>query len=765
MITPGGDDDSDERRRRRHRNDDDASAAATMNCDCAADNGGHDPPRRRRHRRRRRRPSSASPSSLLTLLGAGAALLAASPSSSSIHRAAVVVVVVEAARGWQDLVNVPRMNSYKPDAPNPLRFDLDPARDSDENVLEEEPLEYTRMPSEIPTSNPSRAPTSTPSDVPSGSPTATPSELPTSAPSSGPTDAPSYRPSVAPTSVPSAGPSPAPTHRPTISMAPTKNIWITEPRPSSLPAGYFDYDPASPRGPNRWGGARGDETDEGEYWDDFSKYIDPSLNNNVCNGGSNRQSPIDVRFEWARGTCLEYHQIRHRQGEYSVEDPLVETRILPSKLRIVYPRRWDPDASWATDNDYIKGPSADIPKGWGHQLPVLHVDIKIPSEHWLEGRQYEAEYQIYLIQNSNRQRGAPAISILIGLHPENKPNEHLQIALDQFQKVWDYDEAQCEAKKRRERRVEALEMWRRGGGTGGEEQSTWLDEPEELEEEFQQGLEDKRRKAQQYREFDVWHKEIITSFWFFGYLGSLTEPPCTEFLEWRIIDTPTTVSREQLFQMKKLLFHHEDSDCRRTSTHFDGSVARPIQPYRGRELHRCMCRDFIDDKTRKSYGMNRCEWRDRDEFGFDKDIYTQEWYDMTHPKTEEPTRAPRTGKPTKFPTPRPTRRPRTEKPTKFPVPRPTRKPKMPVAEPTKRPRPQPTPRPTKKPKERDDDKNDDKDDGKDDDKNDGGNQCDDAGKKCKKNTDCCSDSCKKMDVFGNPLGKCRAFDIKQLKDP
>ena len=24
-------------------------------------------------------------------------------------------------------------------------------------------------------------------------------------------------------------------------------------------------------------------------------------------------------------------------------------------------------------------------QGWGHQLPVTHVDLKMPSEHWFEG--------------------------------------------------------------------------------------------------------------------------------------------------------------------------------------------------------------------------------------------------------------------------------------------------------------------------------------------------------------------------------------------
>ena len=201
-----------------------------------------------------------------------------------------------------------------------------------------------------------------------------------------------------------------------------------------------------------------------------------------------------------------------KAGEYSVEDPVVKTEILPSKLRIIYPRKWKPDASWASENDYIKGPSADIPKGWGHQLPVVHVDMKIPSEHWLEGRQYEMEYQIYLIQDNERQRGAPAISVLFDLHPQNKLNEKLQIALDQFQAVWDYDMTKCEEKKRTGRRMEAMLITDKKAV----KTSTWLDEPKEVETKFQSKLRGAQRKAQEYREFDIWDDEIVTSIWFFG---------------------------------------------------------------------------------------------------------------------------------------------------------------------------------------------------------------------------------------------------------
>ena len=350
----------------------------------------------------------------------------------------------------------------------------------------------------------------------------------------------------------------------------------------------------------------------------------------------------------------------------------------------------------------MHGPSADIPKGWGHQLPVTHVDLKVPSEHWMEGKQYAAEYQVFLIQNKSTRRGSPAASVLFDIHPEEKPNARLGQLLRAFRLRFDADKAQCEEKRRKTRRAEAVLAGAgagSGSGAGGGRAlrggspssasasgptSSWLDEPEEEAERFRRNLRRARIRADRAlaevegriagaqavsdedllsglrerppagnhlagygnlvnstsahtvdplagrKKFNVWDEEFFRTPWFFGYEGSLTEPPCSEFVDWRIMDTPALISSDQLREMKRLLFNHIDKDCKPTSVGYQQSVARPLQPYRDRMVHRCMCRDFIDDRVRDSYGNNRCEWDERDQFGFPKDVYTTEWYRNTH---------------------------------------------------------------------------------------------------------------------------------------
>ena len=71
--------------------------------------------------------------------------------------------------------------------------------------------------------------------------------------------------------------------------------------------------------------------------------------------------------------------------------------------------------------------------------------------------------------------------------------------------------------------------------------------------------------------------DIFRTVWFYGYIGSLTEPPCTPGIHWRVMDKPMLISKLQYQMLRRILFNYQDENCHRPSTHYKGSVARPLQ--------------------------------------------------------------------------------------------------------------------------------------------------------------------------------------------
>jgi hypothetical protein len=93
------------------------------------------------------------------------------------------------------------------------------------------------------------------------------------------------------------------------------------------------------------------------------------------------------------------------------------------------------------------------------------------------------------------------------------------------------------------------------------------------------------------------HESLVPSIYFYGYDGSLTEPPCSEIVSWFVIDEPMKISRNQLEQMKYLLFTNVDgTTCQSTSVHHQSSVARPIQDTGAkRQIWHCTVNDYLPD--------------------------------------------------------------------------------------------------------------------------------------------------------------------------
>ncbi len=95
--------------------------------------------------------------------------------------------------------------------------------------------------------------------------------------------------------------------------------------------------------------------------------------------------------------------------------------------------------------------------------------------------------------------------------------------------------------------------------------------------------------------WNPFHPRIVNSIYFYGYRGSLTEPPCSEWVSWRVLDKPMQISTQQWMQIRDILFGQVDDHCKRTSVHWKGSVARPTQSFNDRPLWKCTPRDYLSD--------------------------------------------------------------------------------------------------------------------------------------------------------------------------
>ena len=199
-----------------------------------------------------------------------------------------------------------------------------------------------------------------------------------------PSAIPSMSPSLEPSIEPTVGPTASPTNHPT--RMPTPPPTYTAARvPSNPPKGYFNYDPASPYGPPRWGRVQIDD----DFWHTFD--LNSNRNGNDCNSG-NGQSPIDVCVK-PKESCTETHEMRPKSGDYKMDGPFITKQILSNKLRLVLAPRTgeEPDP-----------PKVDFSSNGKGVMDMTNIDFKFPSEHTVCGKRFDGEMQYYAYHPGRR---------------------------------------------------------------------------------------------------------------------------------------------------------------------------------------------------------------------------------------------------------------------------------------------------------------------------------------------------------------------------
>ena len=248
---------------------------------------------------------------------------------------------------------------------------------------------------------------------------------------------------------------------------------------------------------------------------------------------------------------------------------------------------------------------------------MLNIDIKFPSEHTLCGRAFDGEMQYFFFH--------PVRKVLIGIAwlfeaEANATNYHMQQLIDEFQHIYDANDVACKHTLNNPILTETSQ------NTTTEAMSTHG--PEKLVQSILSGFH--RRGLKKTKPWDPFHSDIQKTVHFWGYSGSLTEPPCSSVL-WRIMDVTVKISPEQLHQLQNILFNNREPDtCDYTSVHFNGRVNRPVSP--ALRYYKCTRSDYVSDDERDSCGDEGCDVP----YGKDLEPYVEPEIYVTGPPTQAP---------------------------------------------------------------------------------------------------------------------------------
>ena len=484
-----------------------------------------------------------------------------------------------------------------------------------EEITHHDDTHHPTVPASVePAQQPIASPVSVHPSMQTGLPSEEQSQLPSHLTTMIPT---TMSPTTAPITFPTAHPSHAPTSSsPTVSSGPTMTnmptntpLFPTHDEPNQAISTFFNYNTSesSRYGPHSWSNVTALNSTE-NYWHEFGFVA------NECSKGA--QSPIDVCTQPARH-CEEYHEFRAKRGDFKISSEVVEKQILPNKLRAVMMRRVgaEPDP-----------PHIDF-SGVGYKnLDLLNIDIKIPSEHQICGETFVGEMQYYFFHPVKQ--SLIAVSWLFEVKPGNLANQHMQLLIDGFQKVYDVNDESCKANvtATTSNAIQNQSDTAAGNASSTSTRTRALGSA-------------RNRDMKKVREpiWDPFHSDIQRTIHFWGYRGSLTEPPCSpDSVLWRIMDVPVPISQDQLFQMKNILFNNRDGDsCEFTGTHYKGSVARPIST-RSIRYYKCTRSDYVSDDERDLCGDLGCEVP----YGKDFDNYFEPIVYVTGPPSESPTSLP-----------------------------------------------------------------------------------------------------------------------------
>ncbi|KAG7363290.1 carbonic anhydrase [Nitzschia inconspicua] len=334
----------------------------------------------------------------------------------------------------------------------------------------------------------------------------------------------------------------------------------------------YTYDTTAGNGPANWGGVDG----IGE-WVDFDVTGRIAALGNQCDVGT-RPSPILLDPGTGLNQqfyCQDLHEPLPRQINPDVDCSRWEVTfaITPYALKTYFP----------LSDGYCLRPSL-ILSGRMDPYVLLWMEIHTRSEHAIAGKRYDAEIQMIHAGTGREAGQLMTISLMVDASAVDDDLE-LEWMLQQWRETAQTEREYCNGGGDRKRRLRSpqqpdLSQYMRNGNFSSYKETTSRNQARNLQfttsscrtDRFGRGCEPLGPRRRMFP-YNLWQ-----SIWYYGYSGSLSAPPCSEIVQWRVLDEPLHISRRQYKELTFLLSQSLDDNCQRnTATDNNGENRRPIQ--------------------------------------------------------------------------------------------------------------------------------------------------------------------------------------------
>jgi carbonic anhydrase len=325
----------------------------------------------------------------------------------------------------------------------------------------------------------------------------------------------------------------------------------------------YDYDLNSPQGPSNWDSvAQGIDNSEWYWYDSVHPIFDLSIDGNEC-GDTDLPSPLNLVQDSGCNDSAEIFTRQKAEGDCTQQD--LTFVVTPQTLKAYFP----------LDDADCRRPTIVL-DNYDDAFILVWMEMHARSEHVIDGRRFDAELQMLHMGTGNTDgtNRIATVSVLIDASAR-QDNSDFQFLLDGWQQVVN---GKCTARRQLQReqllRKSALttEMKVINSEVGSKKEQRDRRAQTCQADRFGRGCEPLGPRKRMYP-YNMW-----PSIHYYSYEGSITAPPCSKIVHWRILDEPMLISRRQYKQLAKLLQAYKNGNCESdTDVSPSGENFRPLQ--------------------------------------------------------------------------------------------------------------------------------------------------------------------------------------------